>query len=186
MLAIKNEDLNYSEHVSRQVDSILRNFVQSCATYLEEQDCCGAAYTINKLDCRRRDGFIPYSHNKGGYELEQPLMSFQVECFGFQKEVEEHYIYLREIAERNMPGADYEALCGSVQEMDEEPLACLYLQAMLTSENGVSIKFGMYFSDAPYFRHETDQDYVQHWDIEFSNPKELKDKLTELEEKIAF
>jgi len=57
--AIKIEDLDMSEKLASEYEKVIREFLRDLG------------YSMGRIDafeCRRRDGFIPNSYNKGGLE----------------------------------------------------------------------------------------------------------------------
>ena len=181
MLAIKNESLNLDDNQAIEIDRVLLDFttkVKNSFYWISES-------RVTPLDCRHRDGFSPYSHNKGGYEVEVSLHSSQLDDLGFYHKAEEHHEYLKSLID-NIGSLSDDEVWDEIDRLDDEACACFYFQAMLNSETELSIKLGMYFSDAPYFRHETDQDTVKEFEIEFKDARDLRVKLSKLLHRMSF
>jgi len=173
--ALKNESLNLPPHAINEIDSLMYTVTKRVRAII---NCAvGVSPQIEAIECRTRDGFIPYSQNKGGYEIELPLHSCQVCDIDFYDEYNEYMEYLHDCLSDEEKLMDDEAQSDRINAMDDEAMALIYFSIQLNDENTATIKFGVYFSDAPYFRKETDKDTVNEEEIEFNSVTELSDKL---------
>lgn len=146
-------------------------------------------YRIKPLDCRSRDGFSPYSHNRGGLECiafdSQYSVNARGGC-GFDKTdatLENTIKYILEcfLADKKLESMDYsnEDLVDelSYYENDSDDTVMFGLDIMLTSENSLNLRFTISAKDSPYHRQYDD---LFEFDVDFRTPNSLKNKLIKI------
>ena len=174
--AIKIEDLDLSKNEADQLETVCHNFLRETG-YSNDR--------IETIECRRRDGFIPHSHNKGGLEARSYL---DQHCLpngntGFDntdKILEKYYQYnldsylqdndLKELDESHYESFDDYCLNG-------EDTIEFMTRIMFNSESECTVHFFVSASDSPY--HRQHDDYFEH-SIEFKNASDLKKQLDKL------
>lgn len=183
--ALKLESLSMKPVKALRIETALVSFLESLG-YRDER--------ISALECRSRDGFIPYGHDKGGFEA----IAFrdQASCDqGVGTEFENANATLDKYAlfdvemyakEKNL-GA-YETWSDNEQEAfyewrdNEESTVLFSTDLMLTSENSLNVRMCVCVKDAPYHRQYDDK---LEFDITFNTVTELKTKLEKILKKKA-
>lgn len=178
--ALKIEDLDLTEAKANSIVEVLKNFLVELG-YSEER--------IGTLECRSRDGFSPYSHNKGGVEGIAFMMQDTSEQYLYQfpnalKTVQKYAKYSEEMfrKENNIP-KDTELTEDQQEELwqwlgnDTESTILFSVDLMLTSENQLNVRACVCAKDAPYHRHFDDKIEKN---IKFKTVTELKSKLKAL------
>ena len=177
MHAFKTEDLNMTKEEADKVLNVLREFLDNLG-YHESR--------IDNLECRRRDGFIPYSHNYGGLEAvafsDQLTMYFNMT--GFEEAdatLEKYYQYeMDNYKESHNIPKDAELTDDQRDEMeqgyseDDQATVLISTDIMLTSDNSLNVRMCICVKDAPYHRQ---YDSKIDKDFNFKNHKDLKSKL---------
>lgn len=144
---------------------------------------------VDSIECRRRDGFIPFSHNNGG--LEGITYRDQVSCCqhtGFKNTdavlVKYSEYNLKSYAEDNtLDVSKYNDWTDeqreSFYEYENEDDSTVQFQArvMLTSETTANVDFYISASDAPYHRQSDDKLELE---IKFKTPAGMKRELKKL------
>lgn len=176
--AIKLEDL---ELTLKQADE----YIEVMREFLEELN-----YSSNRIDsfeCRRRDGFFPHSHNKGGLEGICYRDQYSAcENTGFEntdKVLERGYKYDLEsfLEDRKITELDYDN-DSQLQDFDEyrqssDDTIQFQARIMMTSETTANVDFFVSASDSPYHRSSDDKLKIE---IEFKSPVGMKRKLNAL------
>lgn len=177
--ALKIEDLELKQTQADAIVSALEDFALELG-YSKDR--------IDSLECRRRDGVIPYSHNFGGigcvafrdqysacentgFENADSTLAkyskYDEECFrtdkGISKDSELTDAQLEELDEYRMNDTESTILFG--------------LDMMLTGENSLNLRFTVCVKDSPY--HRQYDDLLSH-DVEFKTTRDLKAKLKKL------
>ena len=189
MHAIKIEDLNKPESFWNDVSKTLKDFlIEDIGYYIKDW--------INPIECRRRDGFIPYSSNKGGFSAfhygNQLDFYFQPSGFdSFDSTCESTYNYVVECAleEHKISLEDYEK---GILENNKEMLSirediemnfgeyesCMF-ETMLKIENDntLFVSFMLKANDAPYFRSYDD---CIDFEVKFNTINQLKKELNKI------
>jgi len=187
--AIKIEDLNYSEKYAEQIETTLYDFLEDGIGYATKE-------WIQPINCRRYDGFIPYSNNKGGFQAHQysDQLTHYFEPTGFKKfdaVCENTYNYViecgledREISlgdfNKGLDNNDYDMV--SIRDEIEESFgeyeqSCFETMLKIEDNNTLFVAFMLKASDAPYFRGYDDS---LDFEIKFTNIFELKTELNKL------
>jgi hypothetical protein len=187
-LAIKNESLEYSNEYALEVNKVLKCFI-------EENFMIHEAW-VNEIECRRRDGFIPYSNNMGGYtscnygcQLHDYFCPTGFE--NYDKVCVDTYDYVTKcyLEDRKISIEEYnKALDNNCTDMisirDEIEMgfgeyegSCYKAMLKLEHEDTLYVAFTLSASDAPYFRNYDD---IIEFEITFNNANELKQKLNNL------
>lgn len=185
---IKVEDLNKPVEYWNEVADTFKDFLIDEIGFMSDW--------VQSFECRRRDGFIPYSSNKGGmkgYHYSDQLTHY-FEPTGFEKFDDEciktyNYLIDTNLEESNISKKDYEnGIDNDNQEMldfREEiersfgEYESSYFETMLKIEddNTLYVYFGLFASDAPYHRNA---DSSFDFEINFNSVNELKKKLYKL------
>lgn len=185
---IKVEDLNRPVEFWNKVADIFKEFLVDEMGHLPEW--------VGEFECRRRDGFIPYSSNKGGmrgYHYGDQLQYYfdNTGFENFDKECEKTYDYIidcflddakitREEYEKGIDNNDENML--NLREEAEQSFReyeSTYFETMLKIEddNTLYVCFTLSASDAPYHRGYDD---IIEYEIKFNSVDELKEKLYNL------
>lgn len=188
--AIKIENLSRPKEYWDKVSVILKDFLSEM-NFID--------YRINEIECRSRDGFMPYSSNKGGYQAYAYGSSLDafIEPTGFkeydklclktynekEKDAIKEANITRKKYEKGIANDDSDML--SIRDDFEMNYCGDYdssaITMLLKVENDNTIYFyvGIGGQDAPYFRSfESSFDH----EITFDSIKELKLKLEALKE----
>lgn len=190
MNALKIEELSYTENQANEITSVLKDFLINDIGFMS--DC------INEIECRRRDGFIPYSNNKGGLQAHEfrSQLDFYFQPTSFEKfnEVcENTYNYVTEcfLEDAKISLEDYNKgldqddndMLSLREEIEmsfgEYEMACFEVMLKIESTGNLFVGFFLNASDAPYFRGYDDS---IEFDVEFNNIEDLKNKLDEITE----
>lgn len=181
--AIKLEDL---EMTRREADKI----IDELAVFLTQ----GLDYTadrVENLECRSRDGFMAYGHNKGGLSANTFRDQFYVQIEGgtgfkeADKTLDKYEDYSIEYFikdtklnkdKSNWTENDYEKF-DEFQMEDTDSTVLFSTDLMLTSENELNIRMCVCVKDAPYHRQ---YDNLLKFDIKFKNSIDLAKKLNKL------
>ena len=192
--AIKIEDLDKPKKYWDDIAEVLQDFLKDGIGFMNEW--------IEELECRRRDGFIPFSHNKGGYrgyhygnQMDYyicPTYNFDK----FNKACEHSYNYhIESCLEYDKDiDMDKEAFNKALDndenwalelrnqyemEMLGDEYCSTFFECMMkiVDDNNIEVSFFLCASDAPY--HRGYDDSIE-FDIEFSSINELKNKLNKI------
>lgn len=174
--AIKIEDLDLSKDQADKLETVCHNFISDLG-YSNDR--------IEAIECRRRDGFIPHSHNKGGLEARSYLLQYSLTngLTGFtntDKVLDKNYQYNLEsyLQDNNLTELDeshYESFDEYCRDSDDT--IELMTRIMFNSESECTVSFFVSASDSPY--HRQYDDYFEHT-IEFKNASDLKKQLDKL------
>lgn len=172
------ERMDMSEVEADQIKTALEDFLVEGVGFRPER--------ISELECRSRDGFIPYSHNYGGLEgigfidqvsaesvlsgifekshntLEK-YRGYDFESFKQDKGLSEKLTESELTDEQDQDFYEY-------RSQDSESSVLLSVDAMLTGPNSLNIRLCVCVSDAPYHRTYDD---MREFNIEFSSTYEL-------------
>jgi hypothetical protein len=179
--AIKIEDLNMTEEYATKVTQLLEEFLI---------DLGYSSDRIEYLDCRRRDGFIPNSHNKGG--IEANAFSWQTMVLGMggtgfenaDAKIEEYHefdvkSFLDDNKELPKDTSEWDEATrdkfDEYQQDDDQSTVLYSCDLMITSEQELNIRCCVCVKDAPYHR---EYDDLIELDIEFKSIDQLKKKLS--------
>lgn len=145
---------------------------------------------IEYLECRSRDGFIPYSYNFGGIGCVafDSQDNVEIEGTGFENAdntLKEYWEYdAKTFAEENKLGTNLDTWTQDQLESFWEyrssgtEASVLYsLDAMLTDVDNINFRFCICVKDSPYHR---EYDDIIDIDIKFKSIPELKRNLTKL------
>lgn len=184
--ALREERLDFSKKETNEIEAALYSVAKVVSRWWAETDgATGEEPRIEHLDCRHRLGFIPHDHNMGGYEIEVPMYTCQMWDFGFEDEALEHLDRLSGLGEQELgEDANKDEIEEAVDRMDDMPMALFYFQAMLHTDNEVTIKICMYFSDMPYFRTENGANYIKTFEIDFLDASDLRKKLAKIHHRL--
>lgn len=162
---------------------ILKKFAQECLDDLLAEP----SYTsIEEIEFKRRDGFTPYSHNKGGIDLIAVINPNSVlgSGFGGPKAVRLSYEAQTRVLEYIQ--AEHPTLVDGVDEFYEVLDECLnneyeefaYRVRLKYEGNNTLGVFVGYDTDAPYFRFKCKDQ--QEFFIKFKDKKDLRNQLNKL------
>ena len=177
MHALKIENLEMTDFRAKKILEAMKSFAFEMG-YQDDR--------VNNLECRSRDGFIPFSHNMGGVECYAYMSQITAQCegTGFKNAdttIDNYHQYdIDSYAKENKISEDaadwterqLEEFDEWNQDSDGDPL--LSLDIMLQGENELNLRFCVCVKDAPYHRQYDDK---FEFDIEFKNITELKTKL---------
>lgn len=174
--AIKIEDLDLSQNEADKLEIVCHNFISDLG-YSNDR--------IEAIECRRRDGFIPYSRNKGGLEARSYMFQhyFPNENTGFDntdKVLERYYdhdleSYLKEHNITELDESHYESF-DEYKQSSEDTIE-LMARIMFNSESVCTVFFFVSASDSPYHRSYDD---CFEKTIKFKNASDLKKQLDKL------
>jgi hypothetical protein len=178
--ALKLEDLEIRLEVANEYVEVMRDFLSELG-FSDER--------IDSFECRHRDGYSPYSHNKGG--IEGIAYRGQTDCCqntGFENTdevLERNSNYLLEtFAKEN--GLDVSKYDGWTDEQlnnwweyerSDEDTVQFQARIMFTSETTANVDLYVSASDSPYHRRSDDKLEIE---IEFKSVNGLKQKLNRL------
>lgn len=178
--ALKVENLEIPVSYAEEIVNTLRDFLTDL-NFSDER--------IDSLECRSRDGFSAYSHNKGGLEAIafQDAYNAHSSGTGFTNAdatLEQYYKYdLERWLEENkhpssdsMNESDWESF-DEYRMSDQEATVLYSCDLMLTSETELNIRICVCVKDAPYHRKFDDK---LEFDIKFKSIAGLKQKLSRL------
>lgn len=176
--AIKIEDLDLSQNEADKLEIVCHNFLSDLG-YSNDR--------IEAIECRRYDGFIPYSHNKGGlvarsYMLQNCLPNGSTGFDNTDKVLERYEEQdLKDfLSDHNLTELDYdnEALLAQWYDYRQNSDDTIEIMAriMFNSETECTLYISVSASDTPY--HRSSDDYMEE-SIEFKNASDLKNKLNE-------
>jgi hypothetical protein len=183
MHAFKIEDMpELSTSEADSLEQMLRDFLIEGLGFSRDR--------IDRLECRSRDGFMPYSHNKGGLEAISYLDNRHAEYAlsgifeNAHKTLDEFYKYnLEAFKEARKIPADAELTDDQLDDFDNyraedsESTTLIGADLMLTGPNELNIRLTVSVKDAPYHRKYDDLKSI---DIEFSSIFELVTQLDKL------
>jgi hypothetical protein len=178
---LKIEALDINKDRADQIEVIMHDFFTDLGFRTER---------IDSLECRSRDGFSPFSHNKGGLEAiafrDQYMAS--MEGTGFEnadKTLDKYEEYDRETfltevlkvdKSHEMNESEWEEY-DEYRRNDEQSTVLFSTDLMLTSESSLNVRMCVCVKDAPYHRQYDDKIEV---DVEFKTLKSLKSQLNKL------
>jgi len=184
--ALKIESVDINEKIADGIVEALKDFASSLKFRNER---------IEDLECRSRDGFSPYSHNKGGISCAafRDQYSCQFETTGFKnadKTIEKYRKYNVEHFLNDNPAipkdesewSDEQREKFDEYQMNDSESTVLYsLDAMYHGiERGVhslNLRICVCVKDAPYHREYDDLISI---DVRFKTVKSLENKLNKL------
>lgn len=179
--ALKIEDLKIDLKQADEIKEVLSDFLEHGLNFRADR--------ISILESRSRDGFIPYSHNKGGVEaigfMDQSQAEYELSHIfeNSHKTLEKYRGYdLKQFKEDNKIPQDAELDETQIDKFDDyrindESTVLLSADLMLTDENTLDIRLCVCVKDAPY--HRTYDDMLS-LDVEFDSILELVDGLNEV------
>lgn len=179
--SIKIEDLDINRAQADLIENELYEFLSNLGFHDDR---------IEPLECRSRDGFIPYSHNKGGLGADAYRDQYSCcEDTGFEntdKTLEKYrdydtssFLYDKKIDIETVEWT--EELSEELDEYrreDSEATVNFNVKLMLTSETTLDVNCYVDAKDAPYHRTFDDKFKTT---IEFKSIAGLKQKLKRLE-----
>jgi hypothetical protein len=178
--ALRLERLNLDQNTADQITNALHVFLTDLGFSTDR---------ISELECRSRDGFIPYTHNNGGLEAVAFTDQYIAHVMGTgfdnaDATLEKYYHYdLEYFKQDNGLHEDHELTEKELEAFDEyrqnnsEATVLFSCDLMLTSETDLNIRLCVCVKDAPYHRQYDDLIDI---DIEFNSASELKAKLNEV------
>jgi hypothetical protein len=181
--ALKIESLDIEVTVADQIESVLHNFLTDLGYSTDR---------IDPLECRSRDGFSPFSHNKGGLEAIAFKDQYycQIEGTGFENAdntLNKYYDFDLENFERDtdldLPSnrddwtEDHWTAFDEYRQEDYQATVLFGCDLMLTGESELNIRLTICVKDAPYHRQYDDLIEV---DLEFTSVKDLESQLESL------
>jgi hypothetical protein len=172
--ALKIEDLELNKRTADAIVKAVREFILELG-YSKDR--------ISELDCRSRDGFIPFSHNKGGLEAIAFIdlySAYSMGGVGFDNAdvtIVKYYEYCLESLELKNTKELTEEQHSQIEHYCSEDTVLFSLDAMLTDEHTINLRFCVCAKDTPYHRQYDDLIDI---DVEFKNVTELKKKLKKL------
>lgn len=164
--ALKIEDLGITEKKADLLKKAVFDFIVELGFSPER---------ISLLECRSRDGFIPYSHNKGGLSAtaHYDMLSAALSGTGFNNTdstVEEYYSNaIKELQVKSLIQSRK-----NLQDWFSGDSVLFSLDVMFTGVNEVNLRFCVCAQDTPYHRQYDD---LIDMDITFKNVTDLKAKL---------
>jgi hypothetical protein len=181
--ALKIEELEIKQTKADKIVEVLKDFLTDNLNFNSER--------VSELECRSRDGFIPFSHNKGGLEavafMDQMYAEQWVSAFkNASKTLEKYYKYNVELfcKERGITKLDYDDndLIEAFDNWRENSESTVLFSAdlMLTSESELNIRLCVCVKDAPYHRQYDD---LIEFNVKFKNITELRTKLKAITKK---
>jgi len=176
--ALKLEDLEITLKVANEYLEIMRAFLEELSFGRDR---------IGPFECRSRDGFISFSHNKGGLEGVCYRDQYSAcENTGFEKTdivLEKSSEYDRECFFKDK-GIPKNTILSEEQEndlaeysQDSDDTIQFQARIMFTSETSANVDFYVSASDSPYHRSSDDSFETS---INFKTPNGLKKKLNAL------
>lgn len=182
--ALKLESLDISRNYADEIKTELNNFLSNLG-YSKDH--------IEALNCRACDGFIPYSHNKGGLRGNAFRDQYNAcESTGFEntdKILIKYYNYDLEsfLKDQGLSELDYdnEELLEDFDSyrMSDNPTISYTVDCMVTSETTLAVNCYVDAKDTPYHRTYDDKFEIE---ITFKSIAGLKQKLKRLENKAFF
>lgn len=177
--ALKLEDLEMTLKKADQIETAIMDFLSNL-NFNEER--------IENLDCRSRDGFSPFSYNKGGKAATAWMDQMYAEQWisGFKNASATLEKYHDQDVEsfckdNNISEIDYED-SDLVEKFDNyrdnsESTVLFSCDVMLRSETELNVRICVCVKDAPYHRQYDD---LFSYNIKFQNVTQLKAKLKSL------
>jgi len=172
--ALKIEDLDLTKRTADAIVKAVQEFMLELG-YTKER--------ISELDCRRRDGFIPFSHNKGGLEAIAFIdlySAYSMGGVGFDNAdatIVKYYEYCLESLGLKDAKELTDEQHDQIGQSCSEDTVLFSLDAMLIDEHTLNLRFCVCAKDTPYHRQYDDLIDI---DVEFKNVTELKKKLKKL------
>lgn len=169
--ALKIEDLGITEKKA----NLLYNTVFDFAVELGFNE-----EFIEMLECRRRDGFIPHSHNKGGLSVavHENMLSAILSPTGFKNtDATLKTYYSNAKKELEISDLNDDDQMNRLDEWFGEDSVLFSLDIMFTSANEVNLRLCVCAQDTPYHREYDDLIDI---DITFKNVTDLKTKLKKM------
>jgi hypothetical protein len=181
--ALKLEDLEISLKIADQYVEVMRDFLQDDLSFNKDR--------VESFECRRRDGYFPYSYNKGGLEgicYRDQLSAYQNTGFENTDSVLSKYAdynleaYCKDNQLDMQTYADWtdeqrEAWYEVEQEYFGDDTIQFQARIMMTSETTANVDFYVSASDSPYHRSSDDKLEVE---ISFKSPAGMKRQLKKL------
>jgi hypothetical protein len=171
---IKLEDLNMSLKLGNEYELVIREFLEALGFQDERIESC---------ECRRRDGFIPYSHNKGGLSGYSYQSQSIHESTGFNKVDEviekgrkynEEYFRSDNNIDKDAELTEYQLELLYEYEQNSDDTIQFQARVLMTSETTANVDFYISASDSPYHR---SSDEKLELSIKFKTSKGMKRKL---------
>lgn len=183
MHALKLEELEINEERADAIVNVLRDFLTEGLDFSESR--------ITVLESRRRDGFIPHGHNKGGLEAVAFMAQWNAEQWinGFKNAsttLEKYTRFALDLfaLDMNLKVENYAEWTEEqregfyeYQENDTESTVCFSADLMLTGENELNVRLCVCVKDSPYHRQYDD---LMEYNIKFKTAAELRAKLKKL------
>lgn len=166
--ALKIEDLGITEKKADSLRNAIYDFMVELGFSTER---------IEALECRSRDGFIPYRHNKGGLQAAAHYDMFYAACngTGFKNtDATLNTYYDNAAKELSAHDLNVDKNMDELQEWFGEDSVLFSLDVMFTGVNEVNLRFCICAKDSPYHRQYDD---LIDMDITFKNVTDLKAKL---------
>lgn len=177
--SIKIEDLDMDRKLADQYLTVIKDFLT---------DLDFSKDRIGSFECRSRDGFSPFSHNKGGLEGVSYLYSSYNDT-GFEKvdEIqhkyrqraydawfEENKIDKTKVSYQDLTSDQQDDLANFETEYLSDDSIQFQARVMITSDTTANVDFYISASDTPYHRSSDDRLELE---IDFKSPAGMKRKL---------
>ncbi len=175
--AIKIEDLEMGRSYADAIVEELTDFALELG-YSKDR--------LDELDCRSRDGFSPYSHNKGGIGAIAYVDQYNAECEGtgfdncdatLKKYADydlESFLEKEGVTEMDYDNDDMRERFDEYRRSDDDATVLFGLDMMLLSDTELNLRFTVCAKDSPYHRKFDDLISI---DISFKSIAGLKQKL---------
>lgn len=139
---------------------------------------------IEPLECRFRDGFVPYSHNKGGFEAVAFTDQASVDSTGFKNADETLDRYYKYDLENFKADKKYRKMNEKrwdefyeYRREDDQATIMFSGQFILNSENEATLYLDVCVKDTPYHRQVDDR---LTFNLNFKTENSLKNKLKKI------
>lgn len=174
--ALKLEELDLKINKANKIVAVLNEFLTDLEFDQER---------IESIECRRRDGFIPYSHNKGGLQASSYIdqIRAEIEKTGFKntdKTLDKYYendlkSYLTDNNLTELTEDHYESF--DEYRSSGEDTVLFSAQLVLNDDNNLTIFLDVSAKDSPYHRQYDDR---LEFKVNFKTVKDLENQLAEI------
>ena len=174
--ALKLEELNLKINKANKIVAVLNEFLTDLEFDQER---------IEPIECRRRDGFIPYSHNKGGLQAISYIdqVHAEVEKTGFintDKTLDKYYendlkSFLEDNKLNELTEEDYESFDDYRSSGNDTVM--FSAQLVLNDDNNLTIFLDVSAKDSPYHRQYDDR---LEFKVNFKTVKSLQKQLADI------
>lgn len=150
----------------KKMDQLMLKAVEA----IEDQESEFCRHDVEPIECRRRDGFIPHSHNQGGYSVHilKPLSVVNED--EYQKSRDHHAEHVKsDHPEMDVESDDFQDLVYDSMAESQDDICYLEARVMfngIDDEGTYHATLEMIYrtSDAPYFRYaDSYEDFKMEW-----------------------